>query len=68
MIARGDAEEDEAQELADAFQRLLLEVVAEQAELEERNRRIIAKGTPLDKVKSTPMPERLRELLRPAPA
>ena len=56
MIARGDAEEDEAQALADAFQRLLLEVVAEQAELEERNRRIIAKGTPLDEVKSTPMP------------
>ena len=56
MIARGDADEDEAQALADAFQRLLLEVVAEQAELEERNRRIIAKGTPLDEVKSTPMP------------
>ena len=56
MIARGDAEEDEAQALADAFQRLLLEVVAEQAELEERNRRIIAKGTPLEEVKSTPMP------------
>ncbi len=56
MIARGDAEEDEAQELADAFQRLLLEVAAEQAELEERNRRIIAKGTPLDEVESTPMP------------
>ncbi len=56
MLARGDAEEDEAQELADAFQRLLLEVVAEQAELEERNRRIIAKGTPLDEVESTPMP------------
>ncbi len=56
MIARGDAEEDEAQELADAFQRLLLEVAAEQAELEERNRRIIAKGTPLEEVKSTPMP------------
>ena len=56
MIARGDAEEDEARKLADAFQRLLLEVVAEQNELEERNRRIIAKGTPLDEVKSTPMP------------
>ena len=45
MIARGDAEEEEAHKLADAFQRLLLEVAAEQAELEERNRRIIAKGT-----------------------
>lgn len=56
MIARGDAEEDEARELADAFQRLLLEVVAERNELEERNRRIIARGTPLDEVKSTPMP------------
>ena len=56
MIARGDAEEEEARKLAEAFQRLLLEVVAEQNELEERNRRIIAKGTPLDEVKSTPMP------------
>ena len=56
MIAGGDAEEDEARTLADAFQRLLLEVVAEQGELEERNRRIIAKGTPLEEVKSTPMP------------
>ena len=56
MIARGDAEEEEAQELADAFQRLVLEVVAEQEKLEERNRRIIAKGTPLEEVKSTPMP------------
>ena len=56
MIARGDAEEDEARELADAFQRLVLEVVAEQEKLEERNQRIIAKGTPLEEVKSTPMP------------
>ena len=56
MIARGDAEEDEAQELADGFQRLVLEVVAEQDKLEERNRRIIAKGTPLEEVKSTSMP------------
>ena len=56
MIARGDAEEDEAQELADAFQRLVLEVAAEQEKLEERNQRIIAKGTPLEEVKSTPMP------------
>ncbi len=56
MIARGDAEEDEARTLADAFQRLLLEVVAEQRELEERNRKIIAKGTPLEEAKSTPMP------------
>ena len=56
MIARGDAEEDEARELADAFQRLVLEVVAEQERLEERNRRIIAKGMPLEEVKSTPMP------------
>ena len=56
MIARGDAEEDDAQELADGFQRLVLEVVAEQDKLEERNRRIIAKGTPLEEVKSTSMP------------
>ncbi len=56
MIARGDAEEAEAQGLADGFQRLVLEVAAEQHKLEERNRRIIAKGTPLEEVKSTPMP------------
>ena len=56
MIARGDAEEGEAQELADGFQRLVLEVVGEQDKLEERNRRIIAKGTPLEEVKSTSMP------------
>ncbi len=56
MIARGDAEEEEARGLADAFQRLVLEVVAEQEKLEERNSRIIAKGTPLEEVKSTPMP------------
>ena len=56
MIARGDAEEAEAQGLADDFQRLVLEVAGEQQKLEERNRRIIAKGTPLEEVKSTPMP------------
>ena len=56
MIAQGDAEEAEARELADGFQRLVLEVAAEQQKLEERNRRIIAKGTPLEEVKSTPMP------------
>ena len=56
MIARGDAEQAEARELADGFQRLVLEVVAEQEKLEDRNRRIIAKGTPLEEVKSTPMP------------
>ena len=56
MIARGDSAEAEAQELADGFQRLVLEVVAEQEELEERNRRIIARGTPLEDVESTPMP------------
>ena len=56
MIAGGEAEEAEARELAEGFQRLVLEVVAEQEKLEERNRRIIAKGTPLEEVKSTPMP------------
>jgi len=56
MIARGEAEEADARELADDFQRLVLEVAAEQQKLEERNRRIIAKGTPLEEVKSTPMP------------
>jgi mono/diheme cytochrome c family protein len=56
MIADGGGTEERAQELADGFQRLVLEVVGEQKKLEERNRRIIAKGTPLEEVKSTPMP------------
>ncbi|WP_419160870.1 PSD1 and planctomycete cytochrome C domain-containing protein [Candidatus Palauibacter sp.] len=55
MIARGE-EEEEARKLADDFQHLVLELMAEQEKLEERNRRIIAKGTPLEEVKSTPMP------------
>ncbi|WP_053333675.1 PSD1 and planctomycete cytochrome C domain-containing protein [Gemmatimonas phototrophica] len=45
-----------AQKLADAFQRLLLDVTAEQKKLEEKNKKIIAKGTPLEEVKSIPMP------------
>ena len=56
MIADEGGSEERAQELADGFQRLVLEIVAEQKKLEERNRRIIAKGTPLEDVKSTPMP------------
>jgi mono/diheme cytochrome c family protein len=56
MIEDGEHTEEQAQELADDFQRLLLEIVAEQQKLEERNRKIIAKGTPLEEVKSTPMP------------
>ena len=56
MIADPQSKEEDAQKLADGFQRLILEVVAEQAKLEERNSRIIAKGTPLEDVKSTPMP------------
>jgi len=45
-----------AQGLADTFQRLLIDVTAEQKKLEEKNKRIIAKGTPLEEVKSIPMP------------
>jgi mono/diheme cytochrome c family protein len=56
MIADDGGTEERAQELADEFQRLVLEIVAEQTKLEERNRRIIAKGTPLEDVESTPMP------------
>ncbi len=56
MIADEGGTEERAQELADGFQRLLLEIVAEQQKLEERNGKIIAKGTPLEEVKSTPMP------------
>ncbi|MDA0327951.1 MAG: PSD1 and planctomycete cytochrome C domain-containing protein [Gemmatimonadetes bacterium] len=56
MVADEGGTEEKAQELADAFQRLVLGIVAEQSELEERNRRIIAKGTPLEDVESIPMP------------
>jgi hypothetical protein len=56
MIADEGGTEEKAQELADAFQRLLLEVAAEQQKLEERNEKIIAKGTPLEEKKSVPMP------------
>jgi hypothetical protein len=45
-----------AQKLADAFQRLLIDISAEQKKLEEKNSKIIAKGTPLEEVKSIPMP------------
>jgi hypothetical protein len=56
MIADGGGTEERAQELADDFQRLVLEIVAEQKELEEHNEKLIARGTPLEEVKSTPMP------------
>ena len=56
MIADGGGTEERAQELADSFQRLVLGVVAEQEELEEYNEKLIARGTPLEEVKSTPMP------------
>lgn len=64
MIAAPVGSTDEAkaeakkkgQGLADAFQRLLIDVTAEQKKLEEKNKRIIAKGTPLEEVKSIPMP------------
>jgi hypothetical protein len=56
MIADGGGTEERAQALADSLERLVLEVSAEQKELEERNRKIIARGTPLEEVKSTPMP------------
>jgi len=56
MLAEDGGTEERAQGLADDFQRLVLEVSAEQKKLEERNRKIIAKGTPLEEVKSTPMP------------
>ncbi|MFT5050568.1 MAG: mono/diheme cytochrome c family protein [Chlamydiales bacterium] len=56
LLADEKATEERAKELAAAFQRLLQDVLTEQEKLEERNRRIIAKGMPLDEVKSTPMP------------
>jgi len=56
MIADEGGTEEKAKELADGFQRLVLEVVAEQKELEEHNEKLIARGTPMEEVKSTPMP------------
>jgi mono/diheme cytochrome c family protein len=56
MIADEGGTEERAQALADSLERLVLEVVAEQKELEERNEKIIARGTPLEETKSTPMP------------
>ena len=56
MIADEGGTEEKAEELADAFQRLLLEVTAAQMKLEERNEKIIAKGTPLEEKKSVSMP------------
>lgn len=56
MIADEGGTEERAQELADAFQRLVLELVAERDKLEEHNRKLIAKGTSLEETKSTPMP------------
>jgi mono/diheme cytochrome c family protein len=56
MAASEDPQEEDARQLADSFQRLVLEIVADQDSLEVRNERIIAKGSDLDDVKSTPMP------------
>ncbi len=56
MIADEGGTEERAQELADAFQRLVLETVAERDKLEEYNRKLIARGTSLEETKSTPMP------------
>ncbi|MDH3271437.1 MAG: PSD1 and planctomycete cytochrome C domain-containing protein [Gemmatimonadota bacterium] len=56
MIADEGGTEERARELADDFQRMVLEFVAEKQKLEERNRKIIARGTPLEETKSTPMP------------
>jgi hypothetical protein len=56
MIADEESEEEDAQELADAFQRLLLELSVEQQELEKHNQKLIARGTSLEEEKSVPMP------------
>ncbi|NNF14264.1 MAG: DUF1549 domain-containing protein [Gemmatimonadetes bacterium] len=56
MIADEGGTEERAQELADEFQRRVLEIVAERDKLEEYNRKLIARGTSLEETKSTPMP------------
>lgn len=56
MVADEGGTEERAQELADEFQRLVLEIVAERDKLEEYNQKLIARGTSLEETKSTPMP------------
>jgi mono/diheme cytochrome c family protein len=56
MVADDEATEERAKKLGKDFQRLLIDVCVEQEKLEKRNRKIIAKGTPLEEIKSTPMP------------
>ncbi len=55
MIAR-KGDEKEAQKLADAFQTLLMDVVAERKKIKEKNEKILAKGLPDEEVKSIPLP------------
>jgi len=55
MIQRGGTEV-EAKRLADEFQELLVAILIEKKELQTKNEKLIAKGTPLEEVKSIPLP------------
>lgn len=55
LIAKGGTVK-EAQELGKEFQTLLFEVLIEKREMDEKNRKIIAKGTPLEPKPSVILP------------
>jgi mono/diheme cytochrome c family protein/cytochrome c553 len=55
MIAKKGSEK-EAQKLADAFELLVMDVVAERKKVKEKNEKILAKGLPEEEVKSIPLP------------
>lgn len=55
MMARGGSKE-EAEKVANEFQALVNDVMAERADLKKKNERIIAKGTPEEEVKSVKLP------------
>jgi hypothetical protein len=56
MIAGGSSTADEARKLAREFQTLLFEVLIEKRETDEKNRKIIAKGVPLESKPSVILP------------
>jgi mono/diheme cytochrome c family protein len=56
MIQSGGGTLEQATELAKNFQDLLIDVMNEKKETDERNKRIIAKGTPLDPKPSVILP------------
>ncbi|MBY0374202.1 MAG: DUF1549 and DUF1553 domain-containing protein, partial [Bryobacteraceae bacterium] len=58
MLKDGGGTEEQAKKLADDFQKLLFEIVAEKAEIKKKNERMMAKADvgDRDEVKSIPLP------------